>query len=246
MKLLPKPARGLYTTTHLPSWSQGSFSTKSRSWAQILFMWRTWCNNAFDLHPGKTELLLHEVRFFNIFMNARVCVLLDHICTHTFRAMYNNFMYLQVYVCIHVHMHMHMYLYLYTGLHSALKQERGGSLQQSPCNCGFNLLKPWLMRCSCVTEMDLVLPSGLFCVVLYNALGRRLEGILAKPVIKLWFTGVTEITHVDFSGEYAETRVGFALQTYLKSFLILTGIQGYCETVPFFFVKGSPHIWLWN
>lgn len=59
------------------------------------------------------------------------------------------------------------------------------------------------------------------------ALGRRSEGILAKPVIKLWFTGVTGITHGDFSGEYAETQDGFALQMYLKSFLILTGIRGY-------------------
>ena len=83
------------------------------------------------------------------------------------------------------------------------------------------------MRCSCVTEMDFVLLSGLFCVMLYNASGLRSEGILAKPVIKFWFTGVTKITQVDFSGEYAETQAGFALQTYLKSFLILTGIRGY-------------------
>lgn len=92
---------------------------------------------------------------------------------------------------------------------------------------GFNLLKPWLMRCSCVTEMDFVLLSGLFCVMLYNVLGLRSEGILAKPVIKFWFTGVTEITHADFSGEYAEIQADFALQMYLKSFLILTGIRGY-------------------
>lgn len=83
------------------------------------------------------------------------------------------------------------------------------------------------MRCSCVTEMDFVLLSGLFSVMLYNARGLRSEGILAKPAIKFWFTGVTEITHVDFSGEYAKTQAGFALQTDLKSFLILTGIRRY-------------------
>lgn len=63
--------------------------------------------------------------------------------------------------------------------------------------------------------------------MLYNALGLRSEGILPKPVIKFWFNGVTEITHVDFSGEYAETQVGFGLQTHLKSFLILTGMRAY-------------------
>lgn len=83
------------------------------------------------------------------------------------------------------------------------------------------------MRHSCVTEMDFVLLSRLFCVMLYNALGLRSDGILAKLVIKFWFTGVTEITHIDFSGEYTETQVGFTLQMYLKSFLILTGIRGY-------------------
>jgi len=75
--------------------------------------------------------------------------------------------------------------------------------------------------------MDLVLSSGLFCVMSCNALGLRSEGILAKTVIKPCFTGVTEITCVDFSGEYAETQAAFALQTYLKSSLILTGMRGY-------------------
>lgn len=63
------------------------------------------------------------------------------------------------------------------------------------------------MQCSCVTEMDFVLLSGLFCVMLYNVLVLRSEGILAKPVIKFWFTGVTEITHADFSGNMLKYRL---------------------------------------
>lgn len=94
--------------------------------------------------------------------------------------------------------------------------------------CGFNLLKPWLTRCSRVTEVDVVLLPGRFCVMLYNALGCRSEGILAKSVLKFGFTGVAVITtHVDSSGECAETQAGFALQTYFKYFLILTRIRGY-------------------
>lgn len=82
------------------------------------------------------------------------------------------------------------------------------------------------MRCSRVTEGDFALLSGQFCVMLYNALGCRSEGILAKSVLKFGFTGVAEITtHADCSGECAETQAGFALQTYFKSFLILTGVN---------------------
>lgn len=43
----------------------------------------------------------------------------------------------------------------------------------------------------------------------YNALGLRSEEIMAKPVIKFRFTGITEIAHVDLSVEHAETQVGF-------------------------------------
>lgn len=132
-----------------------------------------------------------------------------------------------IFICIYmdIRVHVYRYLYLYTGFHSVLKQERGDGLHQSPWTVVliFQNCSSWAVA----TAMDFVLLSGLFCVMLYNALGLRSEGILPKPVIKIWFNGVTEITHVDFSGEYAKAQVGFGSQTYVKSFLILTGMRGY-------------------